>query len=94
MSRIGLFRDTISKLEIIRKNKLPGYIITEQIIFGLEYATEIELRKSNDYKLLEKLCNGGLPFKEIESFDEETINLIYKSFDEMKKLLSERKNNA
>lgn len=94
MSRITILKDTISRLEFIRDNKLSGYIIAEQIIWGLKYVVEVEDRKVSDLGLLEKLCYGGLPFKDIEAFDNKTINLIYQSFDEMKKLLIERKKNA
>lgn len=91
LNRKDLFRDIISRLEFIKTNQLPGYFIAEQMIYGFINIVEIEDNKRNDIEILKNLCSG-LPFKDIECFDEDTINLIYESFDEMKKLLAEKQN--
>ena len=90
MNRITQFNDTIDRLENIITNNLSGKIIAEQIEYGLRYCVDIESGTSKDISLLKNLCANGLPFKDIEVFDERTINSVYISFDEMKSLLREK----
>lgn len=90
MNRANQFNNTIDSLEKIVSNNLPGSAIAEQIIYGLNYCINIQSGVSTDFGLLKQLCEGGLPFKEIEVFDERTLNLVYTSFEEMKLLLKEK----
>ena len=91
MNRVAKFTDTIDRLENIITNNLPGNIIAEQIEFGLRYCIDVERGISKDISLLKNLCASGLPFKDIEVFDERTLNSVYISFGDMKSLLKERK---
>jgi hypothetical protein len=90
MSKISQFKTTIERLQNIITFNLPGNIIAGQIIHGLEYCIEIESGQSNDISLLRKLCAAGLPYRDIESFDQETLNSVYESYEKMKKLLKEQ----
>ena len=58
-------------------------------MFSLKYCIEIESGQSNDISLLRKLCLAGLPYRDIESFDQETLNSVYESYEKMKELLNE-----
>lgn len=90
MNRLDKFEDTINKLKNIVVNELPGYLVAEQLIQGFEHAKEIEKGVVCDIELLKKLCDFGLPYRDIEAFDSKVIASVYSSFEEMKKLLKER----
>ncbi|MFJ1268648.1 hypothetical protein ACD661_08800 [Legionella lytica] len=90
MSRIEQFEDTIKRLKNIVVNELPGYVVAEQLIQGFEHAKEIEEGIVCNIELLKKLCDFGLPYRDIDAFDDKVIESVYSSFEEMKKLLKER----
>lgn len=90
MSRLKQFKDSIERLETIVENQLPGHMIADQIIFAFEYCIALSNNHETNIQMLENLCCGGLPYRDIGIFDEITIHSIYKSFGEMKKLLIEK----
>lgn len=93
MTRLNQFEDTINILNNIVKNELPGFIVAKQLIIGFEHAKKIEQSKDNDLNLLKKLCDFGLPYRDIGAFNKNVIDSVYSSFEEMKKLLNERLKN-
>ena len=90
MTRLNQLEETIQILNNIVVNELPGFVVAEQLKQGFEYAKEIEQGIVSDIGLLQNLCNFGLPYRDIETLDNEAIESIYNSFEEMKKLLQER----
>ena len=90
MSRTSQFRSTLDQLENIITCNLSGNIIADQIAYSIKYCIAVESGKLNDLSLIRKLCSSGLPFRDIEAFDKDTLNSVYKSYEEMKKLLKDK----